>query len=318
MKMFVPRLRGFAFVAFLLVSVSLFAADKADIVLNTPAPYTFIAYGDMRVSPPNNHDASNPEVRRDLVKQIVSEHPAFVTISGDLVLTGADDSLWSEWDQEFKPMRDAGIEILPALGNHDVRGDHSHALQNYFARFPQIKGKNWYSAQAGPLYIVALDSNSPDAPGSEQGRWVKDQLEHLPPNVKFVMIFAHHPPMTHSSEDEPGGGHSTRPQEHMLGEMIEQIAAHSPAKFLYVAGHVHNYERYQEGPLMVVVSGGGGATPYMIPRQAGDFYTGTGPTYHYCRITVENNALKFQMVKLDGDPSNPKFDVKDAFELTAK
>ena len=317
MRMIVPRLRGLAFLIVFL-SASLFAVDKADVVLNTPAPYTFIAYGDMRVSQPSNRDASNPEARRDLIKQIVSEHPAFVTISGDLVLNGDDDSLWSLWDQEFKPMRDAGIEILPALGNHDVRHDRSHALQNYFARFPQIKGRNWYSAQAGPLYIVALDSISDDTPNSEQGRWVKDQLEHLPADVKYVMIFAHHPMVTHSSEDESGGGHSTRPQEHALGEMIEQIAAKSTAKFMYVAGHVHNYERYQEGPVMAIVSGGGGATPYIVPRQAGDFYTGTGPTYHYCRITVGKDALKFEMVKLDGDASNPKFDVKDAFELRAK
>ena len=304
-------------ITFALIAAA-FAGDKPDLVVTPAYPFTFIAYGDMRVSQLSDTKASDPDVRRALVQQIVTEHPQFVTISGDLVLNGDDDSLWSLWDQEFKPMRDAGIEIFPALGNHDVRHDREHALKNYFARFPQLKGKTWYSVQDGPLYILALDSNSEDQPDSEQGRWLRDQLEHLPADVKWVVITAHHPLITHSSEEEPGGGHSTRHSEHELEEMVGELATKMTAHIVFIGGHVHNYERYQLGPVMAIVSGGGGATPYMIPRKPADFYNAPGPTYHYCRITVDKDHFKLEMVKLDGDASHPKWDVKDSFELKAK
>ena len=302
----------------LFLSLSLFAADKPDVVVTPPAggAITFIAYGDNKVTPPGDRERSDPEVRRAMVKRIAAERPQFVTVSGDLVLDGDNDALWSQWDQETKPLADAGIEIFPALGNHDVRSDRAHALRNYFARFPQLKDKPWYSMQDGPLYLLALDSNSDDQPESEQGRWLRDQLEHLPADVKFVVVTAHHPLLTHSSDEM--GGHSTRHSEHELAQMIEDVAKKVPAQIIFIGGHVHNYERYQLGPLMTIVSGGGGAHPYKVERQPGDFYNAPGPAYHYCRITVDKEHFKLEMVKLDGDPANPQWDVKDSFELKAK
>ena len=84
-----------------------------------------------------------------------------------------------------------------------------------------------------------------------------------------------------------------------------------------IAGHVHNYERYEHAGIMYIVSGGGGATPYLPVRHPHDFYRETGPTYHYCQFTVDRDRLKFQMYKLEMDGGKARWEVKDSFEESA-
>jgi len=110
---------------------------KPDTVLPTPAyPFTFVGYGDTRFTDPADTRHSNAAVRMAVISRTVQEKPAFVVISGDLVLIGADAQAWKVFDAETAPLRQADIELLPALGNHDVRGREDRALENYFRRFP--------------------------------------------------------------------------------------------------------------------------------------------------------------------------------------
>jgi hypothetical protein len=65
------------------------------------------------------------------------------------------------------------------------------------------------------------------------------------------------------------------------------------------------------------VSGGGGATPYVIYRSPDDFYNKPGPTYHYCTLRVEPGKLHFEMHKLNLVNGKPQFEVGDQFDLQA-
>jgi len=82
-----------------------------------------------------------------------------------------------------------------------------------------------------------------------------------------------------------------------------------------LAGHVHNYERYERKGVAYLVSGGGGATPYKIRRSTGDFYRDPGP--HICNFTVERDKLRFQMLKLTLKGTDAKWVERDSFLLTA-
>jgi hypothetical protein len=62
-----------------------------------------------------------------------------------------------------------------------------------------------------------------------------------------------------------------------------------------------------------IVSGGGGATPYMVPRSADDFYGAPGPTYHICSFTVDHGELRFQMLRLTFDDRQPRWTIEDSF-----
>lgn len=291
---------------------------KPDIVLPAPAyPFTFVAYGDIRFTDESDTQHSSPSMRRAEVARIAQEKPPFLVITGDLAFVGANAQDWKVYDGETEPWRKAGIEVLPALGNHDVSGDEAQALKNYFQRFPQLEGRRWYSVRVANLMMFMLDSTSADGAGSPQEQWLERGLDALPSDVDFVLVALHHPPMTRSADTAPGGGHSPRPQEQQLASLLEKHQRTMRARIIVVAGHVHNYERYGHGGVTYIVSGGGGATPYMIKRADTDFYRDPGASYHICNLTIDHRELRFQMLKLTMEKMQPEWTERDSFVLQA-
>jgi Icc-related predicted phosphoesterase len=314
--------RVLQFLLFCIVLLTFSAAATAQapavaLKVDVHAPFNFIAYGDIRFLNPSDTRTSDPVRRKLLVDKIASEKPAFLLISGDLVANGSDERQWKVFDEETTPIRNAGIKIFPALGNHDLRGDLPVALNNYFQRFPDLQKSRYYSLRAGSVMIFTLDS-SLDHPGGEEMQWFDHQIETLPDDVRFVVIQLHHPPLTRSHDLAFGGGHSPRPPEQEMASFIESRAAQSKAKFVVVAGHVHNYERYERNGVTYVVTGGGGATPYMINREPNDYYKDPGASYHYCRFEVGLTKLTMHMIKLDWDGKNANWPERDSFEISGK
>src|ERR1051326_4101186 len=273
-------------------------------------PYTFAVDGDTRFT--HVPTASDAAKRQAIVQKLTKERPDFIVINGDVVYNGFDKQDWSVFDSETEFLRDEGVKIFPALGNHDIRGGED-GLRNYFAHFPDLKGHHWYSLRYGNSLLLSLDSMSDDTPGSPQGKWLASKLNSIPADVDFVFLSLHHPLYTKSSEHLMGGGHSTRPEEQQLAHFLKQKAAGMKQKIVVVAGHVHNYERYERGGVMYITAGGGGAPPYMIDRSPNDFYNQPGPTYHYCTVKVDHGKLHFEMHKLE---ANGDFKVEDKFDLS--
>lgn len=292
------------------------AASAADFN-ETPKhyPFHFVMYGDIRFTDPANTRPSDP-VRRELLgKEIAEDMPDFVVIPGDLVLRGANPADWQQFDTGTKPLRDAGIRIFPVIGNHELSGDPTASA--YLAHFPELNGKRWYSMQYGNCAFFLLDS-ALDQEGGDEWKWLDNGLQNLPKQTRFVFIALHHPPITQSSEKIPGGGHSARPQEQALAGLIEAAHARTRLPMFVVAGHVHNYERYERNGVTYITAGGGGATPYEIERRPGDFYRDPGPAYHLTLWTIGKDTLTFQMNKLELQDGKPKWEIKDSFEVKQK
>lgn len=287
------------------VRTDLGAADK---------PFSFIVYGDMRFTHRSNTWDTDPVRRVALVQRIAQESPKFLFITGDLVLNGDSFSDWEVFDQETRPLRQAGIQIFPVLGNHDLVGPVELAQQNYFRRFPALNHRRWYSLRYGNCYFLMVDSNSSLEPESPQRTWLAYELAHLPRGTDFVFVVAHHPSYTQSTR-EHGAGHAARGSERSLGEFLEERQKKLKARLFELGGHVHNYERYQNGGVTYIVTAGGGAVPYAVNRKPSDFYREVGPTYHFCRFTIDHRNLKFEMIKMMGEGRAPRWEVKDHFEV---
>jgi hypothetical protein len=112
------------------------------------------------------------------------------------------------FDAKTAPLRLAGIEVLPALGNHEVQGGEVRGLENYFQRFCRPEARRWYSARAGNVLVVVLDGNFADGPDGRQWQWLEGGLDSLPPDIDFVLLTPHHPPITHSHAKMFGRGHA--------------------------------------------------------------------------------------------------------------
>ena len=280
-----------------------------------------VAYGDIRFTDPEDDERSDPTARIALVKKIAEEKPDALLITGDVPYRGNRDDDWAVFDTEIKPLWDVKAHIYPALGNHELAGGAEKGLANWWKRFPDLKGRRWYSVTFGNCYFIILDSDSELLPGSPQWKWVAGELAHLPIQIDFVFLVMHHPTYTDSRDHRiPGRGHSARHQEKVFGAMLEQLQPKIGPRLIAIAGHVHNYERFEKNSVTYLVSGGGGATPYFVERSPADKYQGgNGTTYHYLRFDIDGTALKAKMVKLDlTDRLNPKFEEKDSFELTVK
>jgi len=279
-------------------------------------PFRFVAYGDTRFTDPKNTDASNPSVRQTLVQAIAEAHPAFISIGGDIAYRGDNVNDWKVWDAETAVWREDKIPVYPALGNHDLYGDQKIALANYFERFPDLRSNRYYSVLAANTLLLMLDSSLDEISG-EQGRWLAHELDNVPADVDFVCLVLHHPPYTDSSDQLFGGGHSARPAEQTLARMLQDRQAHTRARFVVIAGHVHNYERYEHGGVTYFVSGGGAAHPYMVPRKSGDPLFGKAVNYNYLLVEVDRGKMKITMHRLEMADGKADWTTPDSVEITA-
>jgi Icc-related predicted phosphoesterase len=279
-------------------------------------PFRFVAYGDTRFTDPKNTEAANPSVRQTLVQAIADAHPAFISIGGDIAYNGNDANDWKIWDQETAVWSANKIPVYPALGNHDLHGDQKIALANYFQRFPDLHDNRYYSVHAANAFLLMLDSSQDEISGA-QGEWLAHELDTLPGDVDFVCLVLHHPPYTDSSDQFFGGGHTARQPEQALAKMLEERQPHTRARFVVIAGHVHNYERHEHNGVTYFVTGGGAARPYMIPRKSGDPLFGKDVNYHFLLAEVDRGKMKVTMNRLEMVNGKATWTTPDSVEITA-
>jgi hypothetical protein len=273
--------------------------STVDLKLEVQAPFRFVAYGDTRFHDPKDTEAANPPVRVALVKAIADVNPAFICFTGDIVYNGYDVNDWKVWDSETSIWRDKKIPVYPAVGNHELHGDVTIAMGNYFQRFPDLKNSRYYSVRAANTLALVLDSSLDEA-GGPQDQWLADKLDHVPPDVDFVFLMFHHPPYTSSSDLKAmGGGHSARATEQALAKKLEQRQAHARYRIVVFSGHVHNYERHEHGGVTYFVSGGGAAHAYPIERAADDPFQSKEINYHYLLVEVDKQQMKVTMNRID-------------------
>jgi 3',5'-cyclic AMP phosphodiesterase CpdA len=129
------------------------AAGAAAPVTPKPAPWTFAVLSDLHM--PRRNLSVVPEMPR-AIAALVGLRPRFVVITGDHTNGGELDSpatvaasgrWWKVFVDGLRPLRDAGIPVLPVAGNHDayLPGQRAH----YAAAFADL------AAWAAPLSLNA-------------------------------------------------------------------------------------------------------------------------------------------------------------------
>jgi hypothetical protein len=169
------------------------------------------------------------------------------------------------------------------------------------------------------IYLIQLDSNSDLTPGSTQRAWLEDQIAHLEPSVDFVFVALHHPPVA-DIQEHIEVDHNPRPNEISLRDYLNGIAPATHAKFVVTAGHIHNYERFEQSGVVYLVSGGGVAKPYYVERTADDLYQDPNfPVFHYIEFILDGKEMKATMYRIaDPKAAAVQWQAKDSFVVTAK
>jgi 3',5'-cyclic AMP phosphodiesterase CpdA len=300
-----------------------------------PGTNVFLAYGDPRFTDPAACEFSDQRYRTALVESMANsaDKPDFLIVTGDVVLSGANDDDWRVFERETKALKKAKIPIFPVLGNHDVRGasGQSKFMQHFdeLKSHEELKTQAWYSIHYGNAEFLMLDSQSQYDQDSPQGEWLRKKLKSVPEELAFLFVVLHHPLVTHASRipflsrcngrhAKPARGHDVEGAEKRLKFLLDDFYKTRPGvRVVVISGHNHNYERYMVDGITYIVTGGGGATPYRISRHRTDFYNESGPTYHYCTFTIQGDVLQGAMYKINFTAGNTRLEEKDHFELIA-
>ena len=287
--------------------------------LPTGRPLRIVVYGDMRFTDPGNTTDSQPGVRKWLVQKVAEERPDLMLLTGDMPFHGADPADWKVYNEETAVWARERLRIYPTIGNHDLSPDIPRGLANYFAAYPQVDERPWYSVKLGNIYLITLDTSTFLNVGWAQRRWLEAQLANLPPSADFVFFLFHMPLVCDLQTAFMLG--IPDPATLELRHYLETQAAASHAKFAIFTGHIHNYERFEVNGITHVITGGGGARPYPIfIRGDQDLYRArTYPNFNYVVITLEGKHADAKMYRVvDPNAAQRSVEVMDSFTLDAK
>jgi acid phosphatase type 7 len=185
---------------------------------------------------------------------LIEQIPGTVFAVGDLAYQDGDE-------EEFKDCYDPTwgrfkARTLAAAGNVEYQSMNAAPYFAYWGRAAGEPGKGYYSAQLGSWRVIALNSNIDADAGSEQARWLRDELKAH--HTRCTLAFWHRPLFSSGVE----GNH---PKMRDIFQALYEASAD-----VVINGHDDVYERFApqdpEGRadavrgIRVFIVGTGGAT----------------------------------------------------------
>jgi acid phosphatase type 7 len=184
----------------------------------------------------------------------------------------------------------------PVPGNHDADPD---GMRRYFAYFGAAAGPQpggYYSFRLGAWHVVALNSNLPMGPDSDQGRWLARTLAENP--TRCALAFMHHPRFS-------SGPHERSPHAVAAWPLLERGGVD-----VLISAHDHVYERLApmrgtgarddaRGVRQFVV-GTGGNTLYGFSRVHPNSQSRQNRVHGLLKLTLAPDAYAWEFVPAAG------------------
>lgn len=241
----------------------------------------------------------NQEATQKLFTAINNRKPGALFIMGDVVNLGYSNHQWKPMDAHLKKLRDSGIEVHAALGNHEVMGRAKKGLKKFQQRFPEHSATGYVQVKDS-VAVVLLNSNFGKLSAADdavQVAWYKETLEKLDndPAIHFIISGCHHSPYTNSK--------IVGPNKEVQKKFVPLFMASKKSR-LFITGHSHNFEHYQYGGKDFFVIGGGGGLHQplrtgadILPDMAADYK----PQFHYLTVKRAGDKLNVCSVQLKKD-----------------
>ena len=199
---------------------------------------------------------SNTE-HAQVVTNAMLKKPDALLLLGDHVFWSSSKGDWQFFDEIMQPVHDAGIPVFPLFGNHEYFGNQDVGLQNMQSRFAAAR-TTWYRWDADSVAYIMLNSNWHDIGEDStllQRSWFEDQLVACENDVtiRAIVVSSHHPPFTNSSVVSD----DVRTRDEFVPLFVRTRKGQ-----LWLSGHCHALEMFEQNGKRFIVSGGGGG-----PRQ---------------------------------------------------
>lgn len=260
-----------------------FARPETPLACDAPPagskPFRFIAFGDYGQGTPFQRQLGQ------VMASVYRKTPYDIALLlGDNIYPDGNIQKLAKtnFEDPYKPLIDNRVRFLAAIGDHD---DHKGHVKDEMAYF-KMPGK-FYQVSYGPVDFFVLNTTffvrSP-----EQRAWIEQALAHS--KARWKIVVAHHP--LYSS----GRNGNTEGLRAVLEPMLIKYKAD-----MYLAGHDHDYERFQPvSGVNYIVSGGGGSYLYEF-RKVQPHSLVRLKTHHFLLFEVTDNHLWMKAINRFGD-----------------
>jgi predicted phosphodiesterase len=216
-------------------------------------------------------------------------HDAATVEGANWFLTTGDnlygDDIDIRWSIPFAWVGQSGMQIVAALGNHDVENDERRSLAMSALRIPS----EWYRTQIGEAVVLVLNANRVD--DDVQLDWLRANLERS--DDELVVVVFHHAALSCSN-------HGSSPQ--VIERWMPLFEEHDVD--LVLNGHEHNYQRHERSGVTYVVTGGGGAHLYPMepcPEGTDPPVVSNDTDHHFLVMRVAGDVVDVEARSVDGE-----------------
>ena len=242
---------------------------------------------------------SNRKATRLIFEEIVRRHPAAVFLLGDVVSLGYSRKAWKRMDKYLEKFKAEGIAVTAALGNHELLGRPKAGLKKFKAHFPKFINTG-YVEIVDSVAIVILNSNFNAISvktDSAQVAWYRKRLKELDADssILFIITGCHHSPYSNSKLVGSSKG---------VQQRFVPLFLSSQKSKLFLSGHSHNFEHFQqEGKNFLVIGGGGGLNQPLRKGEGilSDLATDYKPMFHYMTVKRFGKQLHVTSQRLKED-----------------
>jgi calcineurin-like phosphoesterase family protein len=282
--------RGVLFVAILgIFAVISTGSSPAEAVVDQGV--TVIAAGDVAMC----HGRPASESMAAKTAALIERIPGTVIVAGDLAyFSGSEDDFSNCYHPTWGRFKE---RTLPAPGNHEYDSAGAAPYFRYWGSAAGEPGKGYYSVRVGTWRIIALNSNIAAERGSEQERWLREDLKAHPAHC--TLAFWHHPMFS------SGLYGRNNPK---MRDMFQ--ALHEAGADVVITGHDHIYERFAlqtaQGDVdpvrgirqFVVGTGGGFATGFGDPVANSELRKTA--VFGVLKLTLRADAYSWEFVPIEG------------------
>lgn len=203
-----------------------------------------------------------------VVQHLLDRQQGYQTVMhvGDLSYADSLQARWDSYSRMVQPVA-ATLGWMSCPGNHEIETQHNGAkFTAYDARFPMpFKGSksssnHWWSYDAGPAHVIALNSYDSTYEGGEQYKWLVQDLDAIDRGRTPWLIVMFHAPFYNSNF-----AHHNEMQALIMRDSMEELL-YAAGTDLVLSGHVHAYERMHptynnvtnnNGPTYINIGDGG-------------------------------------------------------------
>jgi len=208
---------------------------------------TWILFSDTHISADTALEARGANMAENLTRCVNQalksrQKPYGVLVNGDCAYLEGQAGDYEAFAARVAPLREAGVAVHCALGNHDDREHFLAAFTSPDEPRP-VAGKHVAAIRSARVNWVLLDSldqvnSTPGVLGAAQLGWLDRTLVNLPDRPTFVM--AHHNPQGELAEGQKATGLTDSTA------LFEVLRRHAKVRaFLY--GHTHNWSHSTDG-----------------------------------------------------------------------